>query len=404
MSVHAALRDAVLLVALAPLAYYVFSSIAAWRFFSRERARKLPDFTPPISILKAVRGVDFASFENYASFCRQNYPRYEILFALNDAEDAAAPVIQCLMREFSSCDIRLLIDAEHIGENRKVNKLARMAQEARYEILALSDGDVRVGPNYLQEIVAPFAPEYQGARETGGTSTGAVTSFYAGVAEKNLGAELEAIGAASDFFAGVLMANWMEGIHFALGASIATTKTWLAKIGGFAAIADMLADDYELGRRIAAAGGTVRLSREIVWTMYPAQTLRGFWEHQLRWARTVRLCRPLSYAGLIFTHGLPWALLAFLVEPSRSLGAAYLGAYLVLRLVMAWVVGVWGVRDETVRTKVWLVPFRDAVNFVVWLASLVGDRIVWGGVTYTVDQAGRMVPVVGRARDAVPPR
>jgi ceramide glucosyltransferase len=402
MSVHAALRDAVLLVALAPLAYYVFSSIAAWRFFSRERARKLPDFTPPISILKAVRGVDFATFENYASFCRQNYPQYEILFALNDAQDAAAPVVRRLMQEFPACDIRLLTDAQHIGQNRKVNKLARMAQEARYEILALSDGDVRVGPNYLREIAAPFATESEGPGDASGATCGAVTSFYAGVAEKNLGAELEAIGAASDFFAGVLMADWMEGIHFALGASIATSKTWLAKIGGFAAIADMLADDYELGRRIAAAGGTVRLSREIVWTMYPAQTWRGFWEHQLRWARTVRLCRPLSYAGLIFTHGLPWTLLAFLVAPSRTLGAAYLGVYLVLRLVMAWVVGVWGVRDKTVRTKIWLVPLRDAVNFIVWLASLVGDRIVWGGVTYTVDRQGRMVPVAERGRDAVP--
>jgi len=272
-----------------------------------------------------------------------------------------------------------------------------LAQEARYEILAFSDGDVRVGPNYLREIAAPFAPVGEGPSDT----TGAVTSFYAGVAEKNLGAELEATGAASDFFAGVLMADWMEGMHFALGASIATTKTWLAKIGGFAAIADMLADDYELGRRIAAAGGTVRLSREIVWTMYPAQTLRGFWEHQLRWARTVRLCRPLSYAGLIFTHGLPWALLAFFLAPGRGLGAAYLGAYLLLRLVMAWVVGVWGVRDETVRRKIWLVPLRDAVNFVVWLASLVGDRIVWGGVAYTVDRQGRMVPVAGRERAAV---
>jgi ceramide glucosyltransferase len=397
VSLHAALRDAVLLLAVAPLAYYIFSTIAAWRFFSRERKCKLPDFTPPISILKAVRGVDFATFENYGSFCRQDYPRYEILFALNDAEDVAAPVIRRLMQEFPACDIRLLIDAEHLGENRKVNKLARMAAEARYDILALSDGDVRVGPNYLREIVAPFAEAGDGAR----TTTGAVTSFYAGIAENNLGAQLEAIGAASDFFAGVLMADWMEGVHFALGASIVTSKTWLAKIGGFAPIADMLADDYELGRRIAEAGGKVRLSREIVWTMYPAQSFRGFWEHQLRWARTVRLCRPLSYAGLIFTHGLPWAVLAFLIAPGFTLGATYLAAYLVLRLLMAWTVGVWGVRDETVRRKLWLVPLRDAIHFVVWLASLVGDRIVWGGIAYTVDRQGRMVPVAGRAHDAL---
>ena len=276
----------------------------------------------------------------------------------------------------------MLVGAEDLGANRKVNKLARMSQEARYDILALSDGDVRVSPNYLREIVAPFA----------GPKIGAVTSFYAGVAQHNLGAELEAIGAASDFFAGVLMANWTEGVHFALGASIVTTKAWLAEIGGFASIADMLADDYELGNRIASAGGTVLLSREIVWTMYPAQTLRGFWDHQTRWARTVRLCRPWSYFGLIFTHGLPWAALAFLVAPTKQIGASFLGAYILLRLLVAWTVGVWGVRDDTVRRKPWLIPLRDAANFVVWLAGLFGNRVVWGGVQYVVHR-GRMSPI-----------
>ncbi len=376
---HTAWRYAILLLAVSPLAYYTLSSIAAWRFFSKERARKLPEFTPPVSVLKAVHGTDFATFENYSSFCRQNYPDYEILFAVNDAHDPAVPVIQRLIQEFPDRAIRLLIGAENLGANRKVNKLARMAGEARHEILALSDGDVRVGPNYLREVVAPFAD----------AQTGAATSFYAGIVENNLGAQLEAIGAASDFFAGVLMANWTEGIHFALGASIATTKTRVAGMGGFAAIADMLADDYELGRRIADAGGTVLLSREIVWTMYPAQTVRGFWDHQVRWARTVRLCRPLSYFGLIFTHGLPWAVLAFLVAPTKLAGAGFLVAYLALRLILAWIVGVWGVRDETVRRKPWLIPVRDAVNFIIWLAGLFGDKVVWGGTQYSVQQ-GRM--------------
>jgi ceramide glucosyltransferase len=218
-----------------------------------------------------------------------------------------------------------------------------------------------------------------------------VTSFYRGIAEKNLGAQLEAVGAASDFFAGVLMANWMEGITFGLGASIVTTKEWVARIGGFAAIADMHSDDYELGHRIANAGGKILLSREAVWTMYPAQTARGFWQHQVRWARTVRLCRPLSFAGLIFTHGLPWALLAALIGPSPWIAASYLLAYLVLRLTMAWTVGVWGVRDDVVRRKLWLVPLRDAIYFVVWLASFASNRIHWGGEEYTMEK-GHLVP------------
>ncbi|MGA2431738.1 MAG: glycosyltransferase family 2 protein, partial [Candidatus Acidiferrum sp.] len=153
---------------------------------------------------------------------------------------------------------------------------------------------------------------------------------------------------------------------------------------------NMHSDDYELGHRIAKAGGQLLLSRESVWTMYPAQTARGFWNHQVRWARTVRLCRPISYMGLIFTHGLPWALLAAALAPAAWIAAAYLLAYLVLRLVMAWTVGVWGVGDDVLRRKLWLVPLRDAIYFAVWLASFASNRIRWSGEEFTM-QKGQMV-------------
>src|SRR5260370_415484 len=161
----------------------------------------------------------------------------------------------------------------------------------------------------------------------------------------------------TDFFAGVLMANWMEGMTFGLGASLVTTKHWVGKIGGFEAIADMHSDDYELGHRIAKAGGRVLLSRETVWTMYPAQTARGFWDHQVRWARTVRLCRPLSYVGLIFTHGLPWALVAAVVAPRKLVAAAVLPAVRLFALGMACAVGVGGGRRRRPPRQPWLVPF-----------------------------------------------
>ncbi len=389
-------RAALLLVAATPLAYYVTAILAAWRFFRRERARTLPNYAPPVSLLKPVRGVDFGSYENFASFCRQDYPaEYEILFAVNDESDPAVPLIQRLAVEFPQRRIRLLFGAEQVGANRKVNKLIRLAREAQHDILVLTDGDVRVGPSYLREVVAPFAD----------AKVGAVTSFYRAIAEKSLGAELEAIGASSDFFAGVLVAEWKEGMTFALGASIVTTKEWVRKIGGFAAIADMHSDDYELGHRIAKAGGEVLLSREGVWTMYPAQSARGFWEHQVRWARTVRLCRPLSYLGLIFTHGLPWALLAAWVAPATWIAGAYLLAYLVLRFVMAWTVGVWGVRDDLLRKKMWLLPLRDAIYFAVWIASFASKRITWGGQEFTMEK-GQMVPAdsakTSEARPAAP--
>jgi ceramide glucosyltransferase len=392
ISMHSLWKDAILLIALAPLAYYITATIAALRFLRRTSgngdgvgaasAAAAKNFMPPVSLLKPVHGVDFGSIENFESFCRQDYLDYEILFAVNDESDSAVPLIRDVAARFPERKIRLISGAPQIGANKKVNNLIELLRAARHEIIVLTDGDVRVLPNFLREVVAPFADP----------KTGAVTSFYRGISQKSLGAELEAIGAASDFFAGVLVAEWMEGMTFALGASIVTTKNWVAKIGGFEAIADMHSDDYELGHRIAKAGGKVELSRELVWTMYPAQSARSFWNHQVRWSRTVRLCRPLSFMGLILTHGLPWAIGAALVAPTKSIAVAYLAAYLILRLVMAWTVGVRVAGDEIVRRKLWLIPFRDAIHFVVWLASLASNKISWGGEEFTMRE-GRMTPL-----------
>jgi ceramide glucosyltransferase len=374
-------RDVILILACAPLAYYLAATFAAIRFFGKRDREPDAPFTPALSILKPVRGIDFASHENFASFCRQDYPDYELLFGVGDESDPAVPLIRRLTQEFPQKNIRLLIGATQIGTNRKVNMLARLAHEARHEFLLLTDGDVRIPPHYLRSIVAPLTSP----------QTGAVTSLYRGIAQGDFFAEIEAIGAAGDFLPSVVMANWLEGMSFGLGAAIVTTKTWLGKIGGFAALADWLADDYELGHRIAHAGGRVVLSRESVWTMYPAQTARSFWQHQLRWARTVRLCRPASYFGLIVTHGLPWALVAALVAPSSAVSIGFLLGYLALRTLMAWTVGVWGMRDELLRRKLWLIPVRDAIHFAVWIAGFASRRIHWGGEDFTINK-GHLVP------------
>jgi ceramide glucosyltransferase len=372
-------RVGLLVLAVAPLVYYLVAIFAALRFFGRARARGAAEFSPPVSLLKPVHGVDFGSRINFESFCRQNYPEYEILFCVNDMEDPAVPLLQRAIKDFPECSIRILSNAPKIGSNQKVNNLILLAREAKHEIIVQSDGDVRVSPDYLKNVVAEFADP----------AVGVVSCFYRGVAEKNFWAEVEAVGAASDFFAGALVANLPGEVTFALGASVATTRTWLAKIGGYEALADLLADDYEIGNRVHKAGGKVLLSREAVWTMYPAQTLKSFWEHQVRWARTVRLVRPASFFGLVVTHGLPWSVLAAVVAPSAWMSGGYLGAYLVLRLLMAWVVGVWGVGDEVLRRKLWLVPVRDAIHFAVWLAGFASNRVTWGGVEYAIE-GGKM--------------
>jgi ceramide glucosyltransferase len=378
---------AVLVVATFPMIYYLLASFAALAFARAGKIHAPPaptvTFEPPVSILKPLHGVDFASYENYASFCAQDYPDYEILFAVNEENDPAVAVVTRLIAEYPQRRIILLIGAEYFGANRKVNNLARLTREAKHEVLALSDGDVRVGPKYLRNVVAPLQDR----------NVGAVTSFYRGIAQNNLYAELEAVGASSNFFGGVLMAAWTEGVKFTLGASVVTTKTWVRKIDGFEAIAAFLADDYEIGRRVTQSGGRVVLSHETVSTMYPAQSLRSFWQHQLRWARTVRLCRPASYAALLFTQGLPWAIAAALLAPMRWIAASYLLAYLVLRLAMAWFVGVSVVSDEVLRRRLWLVPLWDAIHFVVWVASFASNHVMWGDVEYVIDR-GRMKPVV----------
>ncbi|MBS1840925.1 MAG: bacteriohopanetetrol glucosamine biosynthesis glycosyltransferase HpnI [Acidobacteria bacterium] len=364
------------------LGFYFAAILAALRFSARKKAQRKSEFTPYVSVLKPVHGVDFGSEENFASFCTQNYANYEIIFAVNTESDPAVPLIRKLIAAHPERTIRLVMDAPFLGENRKVNNLALMAREASYEVLAITDGDVRVGPDYLRNVVAPFSD----------SETGAVTSLYRGVAERGFFSELEALGAASDFAAGVLVAERMEGLNFALGASIVTTKSWIHRIGGLEPIAHLLADDYELGHRISQAGGEVVLSNEVVVTMYPAQTLRGFWDHQLRWARTVRLCRPLSYLGLIFTHGLPWAVLAALLSPAKTIATACLVAHIILRFAVAKFVGVGVMSDETVRRRWWLIPLRDAIHFFIWLASFTSNRVTWGDSEFTMKK-GQMIPV-----------
>jgi ceramide glucosyltransferase len=379
-------RDLVMAMACVPLVYYFAATLGAVRFFSRERRKVLGGFTAPVSVLKPVRGTDFASYENFASFCRQDYPQYEILFCVNDLQDQAVRLIHRLIAEFPERDIRLLSNAPQLGSNRKVNNLALLSREAKYELLAQSDGDVRVGPTYLRELAAPFED----------SKCGVVSCFYRGVAEQNIWAEMEALGVATDFSAGVLVADWMEGVTFALGASVAITKGWLAKIGGYEALANVLADDYEIGNRVAKVGGDVTVSRELVETMYPAMSFSAFWAHQGRWARTVRLCRPASYVGLLFTHGLPWAILGAIVSGSAVGAGAFLGAYLLVRLAMGWTVGVWGLGDVTARRKLWLVPLRDVFHFAVWIASFFSSRIVWGGSEFRLRKNGEMVAVTAR--------
>jgi len=380
-------RWVVLAGAVIPLLYYLFAILCARRYFDEaQAAATVPDdFTPPTSILKPIHGLDPQAFENFASFCRQDYPEYELLFCAGENDDPAIPVIQRLIRDFPNRSIRLLIGAEEQGTSDKVNKLCRMAHEARHDILLVSDSDIRVAPDFLKKVVAPLHDP----------QVGATTCLYLGIVERQLGAELEALGAAGDFFAGVLVSRCLEGVKFAFGAAVALRRAQLAEIGGFEALADCFVDDYELGKRIAARGHRIELAPCVVWTIYPAESAGVFLAHQLRWLLAVKHARPAGHFGLLFTQGLPWTLAAALLAPSGIVVVAYLGGYLLLRIAMAWEVGVRGFKDDLVRRRWWLLPLRDAIWFAVWLASFFRSRIRWRGAEFEL-RKGRLIRLAPR--------
>ncbi|MGH9470884.1 MAG: bacteriohopanetetrol glucosamine biosynthesis glycosyltransferase HpnI [Terriglobia bacterium] len=376
------LREGILAAPFVAWAYYLIAAVCAAVFFSRKRVPRSPQ-TPPVSILKPVRGLDREGGENFASFCRLDYPEYEILFGVSDPNDPAIPAIEKIISEFPERPIRLFTGLGRVGHNDKASILAHLAREANHELLVISDSDTRAQEDYLRVMVAPFSDR----------AVGAVTCLYRGAGANSLADSLEAVGISSDFLPGVLLACQLGGIGFALGAAMATTRAQLAAIGGFEALSDFLMDDYELGRRIARQGCRVELLPYVVSMVLPSESLRGYWGRQLRWAVGVRNSRPWSHLGLLITQGLPLSLLAAAVSRSGPETWAYITGYVATRYAMAWTAGVWGLRDPVLRRKFWLVPVRDAVGFCAWVASFLQRRITWRGNAFHV-RKGRLAPVV----------
>jgi ceramide glucosyltransferase len=379
-------RDAFLVLAAAPFAFYLVAIVAASRFF-RPSSQALPDFSPPVSILKPIRGLDREAYENFASFCRQDYPEFEILFCVSDEREPAIPVIRQLIADFPGRRIRLLIGSDPLGASDKVNKLCRLVREAREEIVIITDSDVRVQAGFLRAVAAPFADP----------AVGGVTCLYRGLTDGCLAASLEALGNSADFAPGVLVA-WLFGgrkLDFMLGAVMATTKKHLAEIGGFESLVDYFCDDYELGNRIAARGHRIELNRFPVDIVYPRETLREAFRHQLRWNLSIRFSRPWGHLGLIFTQGLVWSLVGMFLADSWAGVIGFTAAYSLLRFEVALGTGARGMRDRLVRQELWVLPLRDAFAFVVWLASFFPQRIHWRESEFLVREK-RLVPVPPR--------
>lgn len=359
--------------------FYFIAALWSARAFMR-RPRSSQDFAPAVSILKPVKGLDPEMYEAFVSHCRQEYAgEYEILFGASSMDDPAVPAIQRLQAEFPERSIRLVLCPEKLGLNGKISNVAQMAEEARYDYLIVNDSDIRVSPHYLARILRDFAVPSKGK------AVGMVTAPYRGRAHGTLGSKLEALGIATDFFPGVLMALKLDGeIRFGLGSTLAVSREALNAIGGFAPLADALADDYELGLRVANAGFAVILSREVVETSVPAYDLAGYFDHQLRWARGIRDSRKAGYVGLIFTFGLPWAIFNVLAAGFRIDSLALLSLTCLARVTLALAVGVGILGDGQVLRDVWLLPVRDLAAMWVWVWSFASNTVTWRGEKFVL--------------------
>lgn len=374
-------------VVLALLSLLAFLSIVlnlwqwwAGRRFPLHEQPEASSFSPGVSILRPCKGADSetaACLESW--FLQKHSGDYEILFGVASENDPVCGVIRGLISKHPDRDARLLICQPILGTNAKVSSLCYLERKARFEHLVIADQDVYVKSNFLGSLIQPLSDK----------SVGLVNCFYILEQPRNLGMRLESVAVNADFWSQVLQGNMLKPMDFALGAVMATRKSNLAQIGGFQALLDYLADDYQLGHRIAEAGAKVDLSRVPVHCRSEEQTFIDVWKHQLRWARTIRVCQPGPYFLSILSNGTLWPLLACALH--SPLSTALLAVGLSVRMITAA-----GNYRRLTREPGWsaflLAPIKDLLQTVVWALSFLGNEITWRGQRFSVDKGGKLTP------------
>jgi ceramide glucosyltransferase len=367
-------RDAFLVALTAPFVYYVLVLYSSWRFFSQPKPTTRNVFTPPVSILKPIRGLDPEAYQNFSSFCSQDYPKYEILFCAGQADDPVIPTLEKVIHDFPEHRIRIVLGPDKEAVNDKVAKLRRLVAEAQYEIVVMGDSDVRVTTDYLRTVVAPLADP----------NVGAVTCFYLPAHSQTLPENLQTVGMVSDFYAGLLVGWQLEGINFALGATIATSRERLAQFGGLQAIENQPGDDLLVGRLIAEHGHEVKLLPYTVMKLGGCHSFKDLLAKRMRWMVVMKNMRRSAHFGLLFTQGLPWLLAAIAVHPLAGLALAYVLIYLGLRIAIAWSIGIRGLKQTGLWKVIALIPLWDALAFFIWLASFLRKSIQWRDGEYYI--------------------
>ena len=381
------IRDAICLVTFAAslcgIAYYLIA-IAAVRRFLKLNTTLLPELRsfPAMSLLKPLGGADPGLAQHLESFFRLDYPCFEILFAVRNADDPAVAIVEDLIARYPAIPSKLIMVSDETYANAKVFSLEKMAESARYDILVITDSDTSVPGDYLRALARDFESE-----EVGG-----VTNLYRGIAGVDFWSKLEALGMSTEFMAGVVVAEWLEGMKFMLGPSMAVRRECLRMIGGFSSLAEYLADDFILGARVAQLGRRIILSKHVISHHASASGFVNSFKHRLRWNRSSRFSRPMGYLGQGFTYGVAWAIVPCLLVHSPQ-SAAILLCCLVLRMWLALELGVRLLNDTCVSRRLWLVPLQDLLSFATWIGGFLGREIAWRGVRYQLLEQGRFVPL-----------
>src|SRR5499433_1223044 len=369
------------------MVYYLLAIMAA-RKLRKARAAAEPKvvYSPAISLLKPLRGADPELERHLESFFLQAYPSFEILFAVRRADDPAVAVAERLMARYPHVPARLILTGEPAYANAKVYSMKKMAEAASGDILVITDSDTSVDKDYLRNVAAAFAPE----------RVGAATSLYRGAPGADLWSKMEALGMSTEFMAGVAVAWLLEGMKFALGPSMAVRRDCLRAIGGFAAMADYLGDDFVLGQWASEAGYEVALLPHPVNHHATALGFTSSFKHRLRWNRSSRFSRPAGYVGQGFTYGLPWALLFFLASPFWWDGPLLL-VVMAARLWMAYELGLRLLDDQDAPWRFWLLPLQDLLSLATWIGGFVGREVVWRNERYRLLEGGRFMTVIRRS-------
>jgi ceramide glucosyltransferase len=377
--------------------FLVLALVAAVRFARRSRrpSRLRDPDLPGATIMKPVHGMEPRLRESLESFFLQDYPRFEIIFGARSADDAALETARDLMRQYPQVSARIALSGDPPWPNAKIYSLERMLAQSRYDYLVISDSDVEVGPAYLRQVMGALL-------EPG---VGCVTCIYRGLPVGGLWALLEALGMSVDMTSGVLIADMLEGMRFALGPTMATRRDILEKIGGFQALREYHSDDYLFGNYIAAAGYRVVVPREAINHVVLNRALRPSLAHQVRWMKSTRHSRPKGHLGSGLTFAVPFGLLGLLAGAAShhwKWGLAIFAAAWLNRVVQALAIG-WGVaRDPRALRFAWLYPLRDLVGSFLWAASYAGNEMDWRGERYRFETGGKIVRI-GEATAAAEP-